>query len=312
MLSGKVTNLKKIKYPVWVSPKLDGVRALVLPGVGLVSRTLKPIPNKHTRELFKHLVGCDGELIVGEATDPDVFNKTTSAVMTEEGTPDVKFIIFDYFTEPDLPYLTVPEDDDKVRDSRIDRLGPFLRSLPKDNKKNVLVLAQKLLYDTPCVLYEEGTCLLQGFEGIMLRSPEGKYKFGRSTEKEQYILKLKRFEDSEAIILGFKEKVSTYIDTDEADSHKIASDSTPHDPTYTKYKVHTKELGALTVKDLHTGIQFNIGTGFTEEQRKLLWKERDTLPGKIVKYKYQKTGVKVKPRFPVFLGFRAVIDTGEV
>ena len=306
MLSGKVTNLKKIKYPVWVSPKLDGVRALVLPGVGLVSRTLKPIPNKHTRELFKHLVGCDGELIVGEATDPDVFNKTTSAVMTEEGTPDVKFIIFDYFTEPDLPYLPVPSDDDKVRDSRIDRLGPFLRSLPKDNKENVLVLAQKLLYDTPCVLYEEGTYLLQGFEGLMLRSPEGKYKFGRSTEKEQYLLKLKRFEDSEAVVLGTKEQLANNnLQTVDNLGHKVRS-------SHKENLVPAGMLGTLLVKDIKTDVEFEVGTGFTDEQRKLLWKERDTLPGKIVKYKYQKTGVKVKPRFPVFLGFRDVIDTGEV
>ncbi len=306
MLSGKVTNLKKIKYPVWVSPKLDGVRALVLPGVGLVSRTLKPIPNKHTREMFKHLVGCDGELIVGAATDPDVFNKTTSAVMTEEGTPDVKFIIFDYFTEPDLPYFTVPEDDDKVRDSRIDRLGPFLRSLPKDNKENVLVLAQKLLYDTPCVLYEEGTYLLQGFEGIMLRSPEGKYKFGRSTEKEQYLLKLKRFEDSEAVVLGTKEQLANNnLQTVDNLGHKVRS-------SHKENLVPAGMLGTLLVKDIKTDVEFEVGTGFTDEQRKLLWKERDTLPGRIVKYKYQKIGVKVRPRFPVFLGFRAVIDTGEV
>ena len=306
MLSGKVTNLKKIKYPVWVSPKLDGVRALVLPGVGLVSRTLKPIPNKHTRELFKHLVGCDGELIVGEATDPDVFNKTTSAVMTEEGTPDVKFIIFDYFTEPDRPYLPVPSDDDKVRDSRIDRLGPFLRSLPKDNKENVLVLAQKLLYDTPCVLYEEGTYLLQGFEGLMLRSTEGKYKFGRSTEKEQYLLKLKRFEDSEAVVLGTKEQLANNnLQTVDNLGHKVRS-------SHKENLVPAGMLGTLLVKDIKTDVEFEVGTGFTDEQRKLLWKERDTLPGKIVKYKYQKIGVKVRPRFPVFLGFRDVMDIGEV
>jgi hypothetical protein len=30
--------------------------------------------------------------------------------------------------------------------------------------------------------------------------------------------------------------------------------------------------------------------------------------GKVVKYKSQPTGVKDKPRFPVFLGFRDVVD----
>jgi DNA ligase 1 len=304
MLSGKVTNLKKIKYPVWVSPKLDGVRALVLPGVGLVSRTLKPIPNKHTRELFKHLVGCDGELIVGEATDPDVFNKTTSAVMTEEGTPDVKFIIFDYFVNPELPYYTVSKEYDS--ESRIDNLNTFLQSLPDSHRKNAFYLGQTLRYDMPCVLYDESTWLLQGFEGVMLRSPEGKYKFGRSTEKEQYLLKLKRFEDSEAVVLGTKEQLANNnLQTVDNLGHKVRS-------SHKENLVPAGMLGTLLVKDIKTDVEFEVGTGFTDEQRKLLWKERDTLPGKIVKYKYQKTGVKVKPRFPVFLGFRDVIDIGEV
>jgi DNA ligase-1 len=62
------------------------------------------------------------------------------------------------------------------------------------------------------------------------------------------------------------------------------------------------------VKDLKTGVEFDIGTGFTESQRQLLWAQGDNLMGKIVKYKSQPTGVKDKPRFPVFLGFRDKVD----
>jgi len=51
----------------------------------------------------------------------------------------------------------------------------------------------------------EAACLRDGFEGVMLRSPSGRYKFGRSTLKENLLLKLKRFEDAEAQIIGFEE-----------------------------------------------------------------------------------------------------------
>ena len=42
--------------------------------------------------------------------------------------------------------------------------------------------------------------------------------------------------------------------------------------------------------------------------RKQLWEIRDTLIGKMVKYKYFNIGVKVAPRLPVFLGFRDSSD----
>lgn len=33
-------------------------------------------------------------------------------------------------------------------------------------------------------------------------------------------------------------------------------------------KVADNLLGALNVKDIHTGVEFSIGSGFTEEQRR--------------------------------------------
>jgi DNA ligase-1 len=55
-------------------------------------------------------------------------------------------------------------------------------------------------------------------------------------------------------------------------------------------------------------VEFDIGTGFTADQRQLLWSVGDNLIGRVVKYKSQPTGVKEKPRFPVFLGFRDAVD----
>jgi DNA ligase-1 len=60
-------------------------------------------------------------------------------------------------------------------------------------------------------------------------------------------------------------------------------------------------LGALKVRDVKTGIEFEIGTGFTEADRVKLWQSRDMLGVfKLAKYKYFAGGSKDKPRFPVF------------
>ena len=84
-----------LKFPVLASPKLDGVRAIVRDGV-VLSRALKPIPNKNVQKRFSHLEHFDGELIVGASNDPDVLRATTSGVMRVDGDPEVSFHVFDH------------------------------------------------------------------------------------------------------------------------------------------------------------------------------------------------------------------------
>lgn len=88
--------LEKVNFPIYVSTKFDGIRALVIDAV-VYSRSLKPIRNKHVQKLFgKHKYnGFDGELIVGDIYAKDVFQKTTSGVMSEDGEPDVTYYVFD-------------------------------------------------------------------------------------------------------------------------------------------------------------------------------------------------------------------------
>ena len=43
--------LDKVNFPIYVSTKFDGIRALVIDGV-VYSRSLKPIRNKHIQKLF--------------------------------------------------------------------------------------------------------------------------------------------------------------------------------------------------------------------------------------------------------------------
>lgn len=89
-----------IRLPALLSPKLDGIRCLIIDGVAC-GRSLKPLPNKHVQALLgrAEFNGLDGELIVGSPTAKDVFQQTSSGVMSIEGEPSVIFHVFDDFVE---------------------------------------------------------------------------------------------------------------------------------------------------------------------------------------------------------------------
>lgn len=279
------TDGTNLRYPLILSPKLDGVRALVINGI-VMSRSLKPIPNPHVQRLFgrREFEGFDGELIVGEPNSPDVYRRTTSGVMRLDGQPDVKFHVFDRFT---------------YSGGFIVRLATFRDYVYKVVLSGLVrVVDQIVVNDEEELLKYETAYLADGYEGVMLRDPNGAYKHGRSTLNEGGMMKLKRFEDSEALVLGMQELMSN---TNEAVTNALG-----HKERSTKKEgmVGANKLGALHVKDMRSGVTFDIGTGFDEAMRNYLWVERDRVMGSIVKYKYQPTGIKDKPRFPVFLGFR--------
>lgn len=284
MLAGKA-DLDNIKFPVMASPKLDGVRVIVHDGV-VYSRNFKRIPNDYVQALFgrEECDGFDGELIVGNATSDTVFQATTSGVMTGAGKPDVTLHVFDFIIS------------EYHFSSRHSEVKERVRKL-----KHVKVVPHVLINNLEELNAYEEECVAQGYEGIMIRDPQGKYKHGRSTTKEGGLLKIKRFEDDEAVVTGVEE-LMTNNNEQELDNlgHKVRSSKK-------EGMVPAGKLGALIVKHKTFG-EFKIGSGFTEDARIKLWRERDELKGRLAKFKYQPSGVKDKPRFPVFLGFRNKID----
>ena len=285
MLAAK-TDGTGLTYPLLASPKLDGVRALIINGV-VMSRSFKPIPNAHVQELFgrPEYNGLDGELIVGSPTHKDVYRNTTSGVMSQAGEPDVSYYVFDKYDHGGGFH-------DRLRASQevIGRLNPVIPIVPVEHR--FIACEQTLL-----ALEEQ--YLAEGYEGVMLRHQRGPYKHGRSTEKEGWLLKLKRFDDSEAVIISAYELMHN------------ANEATQNELGYTERSSHKAGmvgkgiLGGLSVRDVYSGVEFDIGTGFDQATRESLWKQRDDLPGRMVKYKFFASGVKDKPRFPVFLGFRS-------
>jgi DNA ligase-1 len=105
-----------------------------------------------------------------------------------------------------------------------------------------------------------------GGEGLMLRQPKSKYAIGRSAT----LLKVKSFKDDEAVVIA----------------HEAGKGR------------HKGRLGALVVR-LASGIEFSIGTGFSDKER-----EKPPEVGATVRFRYQELSDGGVPRFPSYAGVR--------
>jgi len=285
--NGTPATFKDLTYPLGASIKLDGIRCLRVDGQTL-SRSFKQIPNKYIQAQMANLIdGLDGELVTyNEDGTCRTFNQVQGDVMREDGEPNFKFEIFDYVKDDlNKPYV------DRIKDLKV-----WYTGLPEFC---VLVIPTIINNEAELLAYEE-QAIADGHEGIMTRRLDGPYKCGRATFKSQDLIKIKRFVDSEAIILGFEEKLNNENEAtkDELGHTKRSSAKAGLVPAGT--------LGTLLVRDIKDGREFGIGTykGLKKEDLQEIWDNRDKYLGKIVKYQYQMVGTKDLPRIPSFQGFR--------
>lgn len=281
-------DLEKLTFPLFASPKLDGIRCSIVQGRAL-TRTLKNVPNY---AVYNHLsraelTGLDGELIVGAPNAHDVYRTTVSGVMSRDEVPDYTYYVFDLHNVPGGWWR------------RFERL-----SSEYDSQGTIKVLQHDFVENLDQLVAYEHRALKEGYEGVILRHPNAPYKFGRSTAREGYLMKLKRFQDSEAVVLEVLEEQhnGNEATTDNLGRTKRSS--------HKANKTGKGRMGALRVRDLYSGVEFELGTGFTDSDKVWWWSWAETngLDGLIVKYKFFPVGVKDKPRHPVYLGLRSPID----
>lgn len=308
MLAGKgeggklETLLPHLVYPCLLSMKLDGIRAIVDKNsagkVDLYSRRLKLIPNELTRTHFgkPEMYGADGELIVGSPFAEDVFHRTDSGVMSsvnKRHDPKAVFYMFDDFTRPELPFekrIAIVESRVKEFKAAGMRVGlvPHIEAKRADD-----------------VIAFNAKCLKAGYEGIMVRSLVGQYKFGRSSLSQGWLLKAKPREDFEATCIGWVEGMTN---TNVAETNELGRTKRS---SHKAGKIGRGTLGALMCRTVE-GIEFQVGNGpgLTEEIRAALYRVRDTLPGRIIKCSSLPIGVKDKPRHPQMPGaqFKALMQ----
>ena len=301
MLATNVADFAALKFPKLGSPKLDGIRATAHDGI-LRSRSLKDIPNPHIQTKFAEVAakypGLDGELITGEPYGEGVYDRTRRVVMEsgkKTNADDTRWFVFDRQVSG-------------AYEDRYDHImkigGPYLLNF-------LVVVPHRLIWSLEELIAFENECVGQGYEGVMLNAPDAEYKHGRSSEREGILLKVKRFVDAEAKIVGcYPEMENTNVATTNELGRTTRSAAKGG-------KVEKDTLGGFEVRSINgtfdTVLHDVAVSPMTHAERKAVWEsyKAGKVIGKIITYKYFPVGSEAKPRHPLFKGFRHAEDMSE-
>lgn len=311
----------KVKFPVVAMPKIDGVRGLNLTG-DITGRSLKPFKNNFIAECFSNeaLLGVDGELALGDWTDARLCSNTTGFVnrkTAKEGKPtrsnDLVWWAFDYIgpATVHLPYI-----------ERLEALTVAHQVGDWRKLFNVSLVPWKLVHSLEELLAFEDECLDAGFEGVIVRDPQGLHKSGRATVRGGTYLRIKRFIDFEGVIENLTEAKENQNEA------KVNELGRTERSTHQENMVPKGMVGMIQMRALadvvHNGKVLiakgqlvDVGPGnMLHDQRVKAWedfvnKTEDSLVGQIGKGKFFGHGQKDKPRFPTFIGVRSDEDMSE-
>lgn len=317
-------HINNIKYPKLASYKLDGIRCIFHPVLGMVSRSLKFIQNKQLKEKFERIVNLskstetiyDGELYSHELTFQEITravmtqdfwdSKTKKKLMNELGFDDedndinsakyikyvnrlidnIKFHMFEYL---DLFYKNDPTFSDRydTMNDENNYLGDYV-VIVKQVEVNSSYEIEELFIKV----------LKEGYEGLILRSPESYYKHGRSTLKEEGMLKIKPFNSFDTKIIGIEQ--STKVDPNAEKSvnelgHSVTSRKKDD-------RILIPKASAFFVKYKKNTLKVSIA--MTDEEKMEVWENQSKYIGRMIEYKGMLIGAKDVPRHPVFIRFR--------
>ncbi len=233
-------------HEYWVSEKLDGVRAY-WNGSQLISRQGNTFTAPQWFTADFPTTPLDGELWMGRNRFAEVSGAVRRHVPDSEQWQRIRFMVFDLPAEPGDFNL------------RLQALRKLVNTL---NSPYIALVKQHKVNDEAALMRELDHVTTGGGEGLMLHLGSAPYRGIRSND----LLKLKRFSDAEAVVIGYL-------------------------PGKGKYN---GMLGALIVKTPE-GRKFKIGSGFSDEQRR-----HPPAIGSTVSYKYQGTTASGLPRFASF------------
>jgi DNA ligase-1 len=183
---------KKVEFPVYVQPKLNGMRMLFDGENGWSRGNKEVIP-----EVIQHLkFDAMGYTLDGELMLPNnvLLQESMSAIKRyrPELSSQLLYHIYDV-VEPDLPY-----------ESRMEILDTIFMDVPE----NVVRVKTVKAANESQVMHLHNLFVKDGFEGTMIRDSFMPYEIGK---RSYSLLKLKDFLDAEYIIVGV-------IDGDGSDS----------------------------------------------------------------------------------------------
>lgn len=308
-------DLTKLKFPVIVMPKIDGVRGINLSGK-ITGRSLKEFKNPWVTQRFSEpwMQGIDGELALGDEASPTLCADTTGFVnrkTAKAGKPvedeSLVWWAFDYLHESviHLPYI-----------QRVNWLSWLICA--NSESTNVRVPPWQIVESLFDLYESEEVYLKMGYEGIIIRDPNGMHKDGRCTVKEAAYMRLKRFVDFEGEIVDILEaqenqneaKINELGHT-ERSSHKENKVAKGMAGTIVlRLLSDVKDTQGNVVLQKHSTI--DVGPGNLKHNERIeMWGNKHSYIGQVGKAKMFPKGIQDKPRFPTFISVRAKEDMSE-
>ncbi|CAM2887370.1 DNA ligase (ATP) [Vibrio mytili] len=231
----------------WYSEKLDGIRAYWT-GQHLVTRNGNRIyaPAWFTESLPNYPL--DGELWAGRGNFHIVQQTVLDKTPVERAWRDIDFMIFD------MPYSA---GDYRKRYYNIKELVFEL------DESHIKFVEHRVIQDEAHLFRQLDKISTADGEGVMLRKVSSRYQAGRGSD----LLKLKHYQDTEAMVIGYKPGTGRLLGM----------------------------MGAIHVR-MPNGVEFYIGSGFTDEVRRTPPKV-----GSTVTFRYNGFTQNGKPKFARFL-----------
>ncbi len=293
-------DLDTIQYPLLASYKLDGIRCIFKDGE-MLSRSLKQIQNKQLHEKFQHLkdyskehnVILDGELYAHDLT----FQEITRYVMTQDFTDKKSIKKFGKVLEipSTLQFhcfdMIIEENYNETFTSRAYNVNNL-------DLKDLKVVLQFGVFKKDNVEELMERALEDGYEGLILKSKEGRYKTGRGTIKEGLIYKVKPYRTLDAEIKGIVQ--ATKVDPNAEKKINELGRSVTSKKKGDRILI---EKACDFVVD-YEGLDLKVVIALTDIEKEEIWKNKESYIGRIIEYKGMLVGSKDLPRHPVFVRYR--------
>jgi len=168
-------NHEPLMFPLYVQPKLDGIRCLVYEKDG---QTVFQSRNHTVFQDFPHIRAVPGLVLDGELYHHDLEFHEITSIVRKKNHPRLSELQYHVY--------------DVIADGTFEQRLQFLQQL------NLSLTETKKVHSVEAVEAYHSECVARGYEGIMLRTPGGLYRQTRSKD----LLKYKHFKTDEYKVVG--------------------------------------------------------------------------------------------------------------
>jgi len=260
-----------IKKGVYVSPKLDGYRCLAIVNEGSVTLLSRNGTEYHNFpsivESFQNCFPTGKFIFDGEIMSDDFqsMQKTAFSNKSHQSVGDVGYYAFGYIDYNE--WMT-----QKFKMLTKERLA-LLEAVSVNFNNNIKLVTQVYTEDIQAIYGLQANWENLGFEGAMAL-PNIPYYLGKKTGR---LLKFKTMLSQDCVITGIYEgKAGTRLEG---------------------------KMGGVVLRQ-ENGNTCECGTGWTDEDREIMWNNQELYIGGLIETKYQELTPDGIMRFPVFVRWR--------